>query len=99
MRLNSLTSTENSQESGRATSLQRDFAPREGVWTLYSRKNLLKVFAIEAVFATTCMIFAAIWCVKNHGGIQDGSAIASTGIAYATIILGASQAVSQNHWR
>jgi hypothetical protein len=58
-----------------------------------------KVFLIEAVFATACMIFAVVWCIRNEGGIQDGFAIAGTGIAYATILLGASQAVAQNNWR
>jgi hypothetical protein len=57
------------------------------------------VFAIEVMFATACMIFAIVWCIKNSGGIQDGFAIAGTGIAYATIILGALQAAAQNHWR
>lgn len=48
-----------------------------------------QVFVIEAVFATACMIFAVIWCIKTRGGIQDGFAIAGTGIAYVTTILGA----------
>ena len=49
---------------------------------LYIRERICrrKVFAIEAVFATVCMKFAMIWCVKNHGGIQDGFAIAGTGM-------------------
>ena len=73
---------------------------REG-YGLYIQERICwrKVFVIEAVFATACMIFAIVWCIKNSGGIQDGFAIAGTGIAYATIILGASQAVAQTHWK
>lgn len=53
------------------------------------------MFAVELIFATACLLFAAVWCLRNQGGIQDGFAIAGTGIAYATIVLGALQAVSQ----
>ena len=56
----------------------------------------MKFFVVEAVFATCCVLFAVGWCVRNEGGIQDGFAIAGTGIAYATIMLGALQAVSQS---
>ncbi|CZR66305.1 uncharacterized protein PAC_16206 [Phialocephala subalpina] len=48
-----------------------------------------KIFMVEAVFSTACVLFAVIWCVKNHGGIQDGFVIAGTGITYASVILGA----------
>lgn len=53
------------------------------------------MFIVEAIFATSCILFAVIWCWKNEGGIQDRFAIAGTGIAYATILLGALQAMSQ----
>ena len=58
--------------------------------------NWAKVFIVEAVFATFCVVFAVGWCIKNKGGIQEGFAIAGTGIAYATIMLAALQAVSQS---
>jgi len=56
----------------------------------------MKIFVVEAVVATGCVFFAVGWCVGNQGGIQDGFAIAGTGIAYATIMLGTLQAVSQS---
>lgn len=55
----------------------------------------IKVFIIQAILATSCVIFAIVWCVLNKGGIQDGFTIAGTGIAYSTIMLAALQAVSQ----
>jgi hypothetical protein len=80
--------------------LDKSLTPREG-YGLYIQERICwsKVFAIEAVLATACMIFAIVWCIKYRGGIQDGFAIAGTGIAYATILLGASQAVAQSYWR
>lgn len=48
-----------------------------------------KIFMVEAVFPTACVLFAVLWCMKNNGGIQDGFAIAGTGITYASVILGA----------
>jgi hypothetical protein len=76
--------------------LTKDLGSREG-YGLYLQESICweKVFIIEAIFATCCMAFAVIWCIRNNGGIQDGFAIAGTGIAYGTIMLGALQAISQ----
>lgn len=52
---------------------------------------------IEGMFATCCLIFAIVWCIIHKGGIQDGFAVAGTGIAYLTILLGALQAVSRRN--
>lgn len=57
------------------------------------------VFLIAAVYTTACVIFAVVWCISHEGGIQDAFAIAGTGIAYATIILGASQGFAHTYWR
>jgi hypothetical protein len=60
--------------------LDKSLTPREG-YGLYIQERICwsKVFAIEAVLATACIIFAIVWCTKYRGGIQDGFAIAGTG--------------------
>jgi hypothetical protein len=76
--------------------LEKNMDPREG-YGLYVRDQIawVRVCVVESVFATFCLLFAVVWCTRNNGGIQDGFAIAGTGLAYATIILGALQALCQ----
>jgi hypothetical protein len=76
--------------------LRKDLGPQEG-YGLYIQESICwtKLFVIEAILATCCVLFAIVWCVMNKGGIQDGFAIAGTGIAYLTIILGGLQAVGK----
>jgi hypothetical protein len=80
---------------GKGLTFTEDFISTPG-YGLYIQEEICwkKVFLVEAIFATCCMDFAIIWCIKNGGGIQDGFAIAGTGIAYGTIMLGALQAVT-----
>lgn len=77
-------------------SLPKDSVPREG-YGLYIQERICwtGVFIAEAMFSTCCIVFAVAWCIKNNGGIQDGFAIAGTGVSYGTVLLGALQAVAQ----
>ncbi|KUJ18597.1 uncharacterized protein LY89DRAFT_667676 [Mollisia scopiformis] len=74
-----------------------DLLPGYGIY-IQERICWKKLVLIETAFATACIIFAVVWCIVKQGGIQDGFAIAGTGIAYATIFLGASQVVPRSHW-
>jgi hypothetical protein len=76
--------------------LSKNLGSQDG-YGLYIQESIcwVKVFVIEAILATCCVLFAVVWCVKNKGGIQDGFAMAGTGIAYLTIILGGLQAAAQ----
>lgn len=74
----------------------KEVGPLEG-YGLYIQEKIcwVKVIIIEPLLATCCVVFGVGWCIKNNGGIQDGFAIAGTGIAYLTIIPSALQAVAQ----
>jgi hypothetical protein len=80
---------------GKELILFNDAKPTPG-YGLYIQDEIRwkKVFVVEAIFATFCIGFAIVWCIKKGGGIQDGFAIAGTGIAYGSIMLGALQAVA-----
>ncbi|KAH8645962.1 hypothetical protein BGZ60DRAFT_424740 [Tricladium varicosporioides] len=76
--------------------VNKELITHEG-YGIFVKENICwtKVFVIEVVFATCCLIFAVVWCRRNERGIQDGFAIAGTGLSYLTIMLGGLQAVFQ----
>jgi hypothetical protein len=54
-----------------------------------------RVQVLEVVFAMVCAVVAVAWCIRSGGCVQDGCAIAGTGLAYAGIGLGTLQAALQ----
>lgn len=54
-------------------SLKKEVDSQEG-FGLYLQERICwsRVFVIEGIFATCCLIFAVVWCITHNGGIQDG---------------------------
>ncbi len=83
---------------GGRLNLVKAVGSKEG-YGIYLQEGIawVKVIVLEVVFATFCLLFAIIWCIRNQGGIQDGFAMAGVGIAYSTVFLGMLQVFSQRY--
>jgi hypothetical protein len=93
---NTLPPTTDPKEIEAATRTAREeFESKRRIWTVHPGSHFLGQGIFDrGIFATFCILFAVMWCVRHNGGIQDGFAIAGMGLAYTAIILGALQALT-----